>query len=148
MPSLLEELCENVLFKNGILSIFKKDHYHIHGLMVIYTQWQKNAPPPGLRIWPPGAFLLQHRRQDRANQSVSGGHELLSPKEKSCRPSRRLFFFRDTVAYSKFVKRMAVGLMRMWRNARRVSRELNIHHKTIYRGGGHDGTKEKAQDLV
>lgn len=37
------------------------------------------------------------------------------------------------MAYSEFVKGMAVGLMRVWRNARRVSREVNIHHKTVQR---------------
>ena len=41
------------------------------------------------------------------------------------------FLFRDIMAYSEFVKGMAVGLMRrVWRNARRVSREPN---KTIQR---------------
>ena len=37
------------------------------------------------------------------------------------------------MAYSEFLKGMAVGLMRVWKNARRVGRELSIHHKTIQR---------------
>ena len=38
------------------------------------------------------------------------------------------------MAYNNvFMKRVTVGLMKAWRNARRVSRELNVHHKTIQR---------------
>ena len=54
-------------------------------------------------------------------------------KRRRVTPERLLFVFRDIMAYSEFVKGMAVGLMRVWRNARRVSRELNIHHKTKQR---------------
>ena len=37
------------------------------------------------------------------------------------------------MAYTQFMKGMAVGLMRAWKNSRRVGRQLNIQHKTILR---------------
>lgn len=40
------------------------------------------------------------------------------------------------MVYSELVKGIAVLLMRFWRNSSSVSRELIIHHKTIFSGGG------------
>ena len=37
------------------------------------------------------------------------------------------------MVYTEFVQGMAVGLMRVWNNARQVGRELHIHHKTVQR---------------
>ena len=78
-------------------------------------------------------IFLQCRRQGRANQSDRGVLRCDHQKRRRVTPERLLFVFRDIMAYSEFVKGMAVGLMRVWRNARRVSRELSIHHKTIQR---------------
>ena len=35
------------------------------------------------------------------------------------------------MVYTEFVQGTAVGLMRVWNNARQVGRELHIHHKTV-----------------
>lgn len=83
-----------------------------------------------------GHFFLQHRCQERTDQSASGGMNCNHQKRNLVHPPGCCSVFETQwLNFSEFVKGMAVGLMRMWRNARNssISRELNIHHKTIQR---------------
>lgn len=66
----------------------------------------------------------------RRRQLIRSIGDLIFERKGVSRTCACFSVYRDIMGYSEFEKVMAIGLMKAWRNLRRVSRELNIHFKT------------------